>query len=90
MDETTIDWDNWRLFMAVAREGGLASASKVTGKSAPTLGRRMQLLERLTGTELFHRLPRGYELTESGRTAFNRVAAIESEFASMDGSDETG
>jgi len=89
MNETSIDWDNWRLFMAVAREGGLASASKVTGKSAPTLGRRMQVLERLTGKELFLRLPRGYELTESGKEVFERIAAIEASLSSFDGSDQS-
>ena len=90
MDETTIDWDNWRLFLAVAREGGLAAAAAVTGKSAPTLGRRMQLLERLTGRELFHRLPRGYELTESGREVFDRLSAVETTLLDIDGTKESG
>ena len=89
MNETSIDWDNWQLFMAVAREGGLASAAKVTGKSAPTLGRRMQVLERLTGKELFLRLPRGYELTESGKEVFERIARIEASLSSLDGSDQS-
>jgi hypothetical protein len=37
MDETKFDWDDRRLFLAVAREGGLAAAAGSTGKSAPTL-----------------------------------------------------
>jgi len=89
MDETNIDWDNWRLFMAVARSGGLAGAAEATGKSPPTLGRRMQMLERRTGKELFHRLPRGYELTETGQKVFDQVAAIEASLSLLDGVDHS-
>ncbi|MBL4811132.1 MAG: LysR family transcriptional regulator, partial [Rhodobacteraceae bacterium] len=39
MNEMKFDWDDLRLFLAVAREGGLAAAAASTGKSAPTLGR---------------------------------------------------
>jgi DNA-binding transcriptional LysR family regulator len=45
MNETSFDWDDLRLFLAVAREGGLAAAAAITEKSAPTLGRRMLGLE---------------------------------------------
>jgi len=90
MDETNIDWDNWRLFIAVARDGGLAGASKTTGKSPPTLGRRMQMLERLIGKELFRRLPRGYELTEAGQEVFDRVVAVEESLSQLDGIDQRG
>ena len=67
MDETILDWDDMRLFLAVAHHGGLAAAAEASGKSAPTLGRRMLALERRLGQELFERLPRGYELTDDGR-----------------------
>lgn len=78
MNETNFDWDDLRLFLAVAREGGLGPASASTGKSPPTLGRRMLALERRLGLELFERLPRGYGLTDQGREFLNKVAAIES------------
>ncbi len=81
MNETTItenlDWDDLRLFLAVAREGGLAAASQKTGKSAPTLGRRMLALEQRLGNELFDRLPRGYVLTEFGRQLLRQVISLE-------------
>ncbi|MFK7893071.1 MAG: LysR family transcriptional regulator [Granulosicoccus sp.] len=77
MNETNLDWDDLRLFLAVAREGGLASAAEKTGKSAPTLGRRMLALEKHLGNELFNRLPRGYVLTEEGQELLARVASVE-------------
>lgn len=78
MNNTKFDWDDLRLFLAVAREGGLAAAADATGKSAPTLGRRMLKLERRLGRDLFRRLPRGYELTDDGRDLLERAAALES------------
>ena len=83
MNETNFDWDNWRLFLAVARERGLAGAAHVTGKSTATLGRRMLLLERETGRELFYRQPRGYELTEEGQTIFKKMVLLESEMLAL-------
>ena len=77
MNESNFDWDNLRLFLAVARAGGLGPAAEQTGKSAPTLGRRMIELERNLGTELFHRKPRGYDLTEDGQALLKKVESIE-------------
>lgn len=37
----------------------------------------MLALERRLGLELFHRLPRGYDLTDQGRDLLTKVAAIE-------------
>ncbi len=77
MNERIFDWDNLRLFLAVARAGGLGAAANVTGKSAPTLGRRMIELERSLGRELFRRMPRGYELTDEGADLLSQVGSIE-------------
>lgn len=90
MNETKMDWDNWRLFIAVARAKGLAGAAIATGKSAPTLSRRMQLLEQQTGKELFHRLAKSYQLTDSGFEIYDRICAIESELHTFDGSAHGG
>ena len=79
MNETNLNWDDLRLFLAVARQGGLAAAAASTGKSPPTLGRRMLALERSTGAELFRRLPRGYELTDQGQALLTKAMAIESQ-----------
>ncbi|MBO9410784.1 MULTISPECIES: LysR family transcriptional regulator [unclassified Ruegeria] len=83
MDEIDFDWDNLRLFLAVARAGGLGPAAKLTGKSAPTLGRRMIELERGLGVELFLRKPRGYELTEEGSALYAKVKGIEASILPM-------
>lgn len=83
MDETNFDWDDLRLFLAVARYGGLAAAAQATGKSPPTLGRRMLTLERAVGADLFHRLPRGYTLTPQGETLLAQVAGVEGQIVPL-------
>jgi len=79
MNETTFNWDDLRLFLAVARHGGLAAAQSETGKSAPTLARRMLALERIINQDLFERLPRGYVLTPRGAELLERVEQLESD-----------
>ncbi len=62
-----LDWEDLRLFLAVARAGGLAGAADVTGVSAATLGRRVSSLERSLNLRLVEREARGYQLTAPGR-----------------------
>lgn len=83
MNEMNFDWDDLRLFLAVARGGGLSVAARATGKSAPTLGRRMLALERAVGAELFQRLPRGYLLTGEGEAFLARIAEVEARIAPL-------
>ncbi|WP_234995116.1 LysR family transcriptional regulator [Ruegeria meonggei] len=71
------NWDDLRLFLAVAREGGLSAAARATGSSAATLGRRMFAIERSLGCDLFHRHDRGYELTRDGERLLSDLSSIE-------------
>ena len=48
-------WDDLRLFLDVARLGGLSAATQTTGLSAATLGRRVTALEHQVGEPLFVR-----------------------------------
>ena len=83
MNETNIDWDDLRLFLAVAKQGGLAGAVEPTGKSAPTLGRRMLGLEQHLGKELFERQARGYRLTAHGQELLDKVLSLENDILPM-------
>src|SRR5690606_20609900 len=65
-NEMSIDWDDLRLFLDVARLGGLSAATSTTKLSAATLGRRVTALERQIGEPLFHRAHSGYTLTRAG------------------------
>lgn len=77
-------WDDLRLFLAVTRAGGLAGAARTTGVSAPTLGRRMAVLERGLGRQLFHRRRDGYDLTPEGRELLPLAETLELEAVAID------
>ena len=83
-----MDWDDLKLFLAVARARGLSGAATATGKSSPTLSRRILALEATTGKELFHRHARGYELTEQGQALFDKVIELEAQILPLDRSGE--
>ncbi|GAB4548302.1 MAG: LysR substrate-binding domain-containing protein [Phycisphaerales bacterium] len=54
-------------FRAIARAGHMTRAADTAGVSQPALSAMLKKLEAELGAELFHRTPRGVELTEAGR-----------------------
>ncbi|TBC72406.1 LysR family transcriptional regulator [Rhizobium leguminosarum] len=70
-------WDDLQLFFHVATGGGLSAAAARTGLSAPTIGRRMLALERVTGRSLFSRGPTGYLLAKDGQELLDRVRLMQ-------------
>ncbi len=70
MNELTmyqLDWDDLRLFLAVADTGTLTAAARACGLTQPTLGRRIQNLEQRLGQKLFQRTAAGFLLTDTGQ-----------------------
>lgn len=72
-NNNTPNWDDLRLFLAVAEHGGLVGAAATSGASSPTLSRRMRHLESTLKLQLFERSSEGYALTEDGRELLSRV-----------------
>lgn len=62
-----MDWDQVRVFLAVADAQGLGRAGKLLGVSESTVGRQLAALERDLKCRLFERLPNRVELTPVGR-----------------------
>jgi DNA-binding transcriptional LysR family regulator len=61
-----MDWDDLRIFLAVARSESLSGAGKRLKIDAATVGRRIARLEEVMGARLFAKSPQGYALTEEG------------------------
>ena len=76
-------WDDLRLFLDVARLGGLSAATKTTGLSAATLGRRITVLEQQLGQPLFVRSQTGYRLTPAGEDLLERAEDVEAAMLSL-------
>ena len=71
-----------RTFVAIAQAGSVGAAARQLLVSQRTLTMQIRLLEEKYGVELFHRLSRGVELTETGRQLFaltGQLASIVSE-----------
>jgi DNA-binding transcriptional LysR family regulator len=67
---TEMDWDDVRIFLAVARTGSLSAAARLLGNNHATVSRRLQSLERGTGSApLFEKTRSGYALTPVGEFA---------------------
>ena len=78
------NWEDLRLFLQVARGGGLTAAAQTSGMSPPTIGRRMLALERAFGRSLFHRRPTGYVLSVDGEALLERVKNMEAAARSVE------
>ena len=76
-------WDDLRLFLDVARLGGLSAATSTTGLSAATLGRRITVLEQQLGQPLFVRSQTGYRLTPAGEDLLERAEDVEAAMLSL-------
>ncbi len=64
------------LFVEVVKARGFRSAAEALGMPNSTLSRRIGALERAIGLRLLHRTTRRIELTEAGRTYFERCKRI--------------
>jgi DNA-binding transcriptional LysR family regulator len=73
------NWDDMRVFLAVARTESLSAAAPLTKMDPATLGRRIARLERSLGAALFVKSPQGYALTDLGERMRDRAADAETQ-----------
>lgn len=76
MDFERFDWDKMRVFRVVAELGSMNATATRLGESAPTIGRKIDDLERALNAVLFVRSRRGVELTAAGRRALRYANAM--------------
>jgi DNA-binding transcriptional LysR family regulator len=74
----SMDWDDVRVFLAVARHGSLRAAGRALGVSQPTIGRRLAAFEAtFGGPTLFDRLPEGLRLNAAGEQLVAAAEGVE-------------
>lgn len=71
------DWDDLRVFLAVARAESLSGAGKTLKLDPATVGRRIAKLEEAVSARLFSRSPQGYTLTDEGQRLMTHAARAE-------------
>jgi DNA-binding transcriptional LysR family regulator len=80
-----MDWDDLRVFLAVARSESLSGAGRRLKIDPATVGRRIARLEDAVGSRLFTKTPQGYALTEEGARLLAHAERAE---AAVDGASE--
>src|SRR6516164_6016017 len=73
-----MDWDDVRVFLAIAREGSMRAAGRALGLSQPTIARRLAAFEAtFGGPTLFDRLPEGLHLSAAGEQLVPAAESVE-------------
>lgn len=76
------DWDDIRVFLAVARNGQILAASRRLGLNHATTGRRLSTLEDALDSKLFLRRTNGCVLTGEGEAFLVHAERMEAEMLS--------
>lgn len=80
-----MDWDDVRVFLAVARKGSMRAAGRALGLSQPTIARRLAAFEASFGEPtLFDRLPEGLRLNAAGEQLVPAAESVEDAVLTME------
>ncbi len=74
-----LDWDNVRIFLAVARSGQMLAAARKLGLDHATVSRRIATLEAGLGAKLIERRTNGCALTVRGESFLSSAERMETE-----------
>lgn len=72
-----LDWDDYRVFLSLARAGTLSAAARVLQVNQSTMSRRLAALEAAAGARLFERTPAGYSLSAAGEAVRSQIEQLE-------------
>jgi len=75
-----VNWDDMKIFLAIAKTGGLKKAARVLDIHHSSCARRIHSFENDLGIKLFDRLPGGYVLTQGGEDLLLSADQIQQEF----------
>ncbi len=90
--ERSLNWDDARIFLSVARAGQILGAARRLELNHATVSRRIASLEAALNTKLFRRLTTGSELTPAGQRFLDVVERMEADLIAareaVDGTNE--
>jgi len=79
-----LDWDDLRVFLAVARSKTMTGAARKLGVNQTTVTRRLENLEKKLGTRLFDRSPGGVAPTSAAEEILTVAERVEENVASIE------
>lgn len=83
MTPNRFNWDDFRVFLGVARSESALEASQALDLDQSTVSRRLYRLEKDMGAKLFDRSPQGHRLTAAGQRLLEHVLELEGTFSAM-------
>ncbi len=78
-NRTGLNWDDFRIFLAVADNGSLSGAARQLRVTHSTVFRRINSMEENLEITLFDRQPSGYRLTLAGEEVLEHARRMEAE-----------
>ncbi len=84
------NWDDVRIFLAVARAQRLAAAARLLGIDVTTVGRRLARLDAVMGTPLFETMGGERRLSEAGQSLLLHAETIEAAILAATEGDQQG
>jgi DNA-binding transcriptional LysR family regulator len=75
--QTTLEWDDLRFALLLARDGSVRGAARTLAVSHTTVLRRIASLEEAVGVRLFERRRDGYALTVAGQDVYDTARSLE-------------
>jgi DNA-binding transcriptional LysR family regulator len=72
-----LDWDDYKVFLSLARAGTLSAAARTLHVNQSTMSRRLQALEAAAGARLFERTASGYSLSAAGEAVRGHIEQLE-------------
>jgi DNA-binding transcriptional LysR family regulator len=82
--QESLDWNDLRSILAIARQGSLQGAARALGVNHSTVFRRLNALEARLGARLFDRSARGYALTAAGEHMLASAERVEDEILGLE------
>jgi len=76
-----LDWDDFRILMAVVQSGSFNRAATALGLTQPTVSRRIERLEKTVAAQLVDRTKNGAALTYEGQRIVEEVMKAQSAFS---------
>lgn len=80
---STMNWDDVRYLVAVARDGSLSAAARALAVDQTTVSRRLKVLEQALGARLFERVGGLWQTTPAGDAALALGQRIEEEMIAL-------